>query len=309
MSLIPFAIDLPLSRRPIITFIIAAICIAVHSLQTTVGESTAARAAEYCASDLPRETRLAIQKSAHGDDADMCAELLLAIHTSRSPTKTINELAHAAAPYKSVSRAYAVQFTQEKLRVAYRSFAVHADRDVSQAFLYYPDTWNVWRMITSSFAHADWWHLIGNMFFLFAFGPTVEGVLGALLYIACVLGFAIISSVAYALTTTTAIPALGFSGVVSGLMGIFWYLIPQAKIRCLIWFGIPLGQIAVPAWILTVWYVGWDVWAVLKDVQSSTNFIAHVSGAFSGYLLGVLALQRYKQEIQENYRSVVGSAR
>src|SRR5215472_147780 len=78
---------------------------------------------------------------------------------------------------------------------------------------------------TSMFLHTGFWHLFGNMWFLWMFGIQVEEILGrwlfCLVYLACGLGG---DSLHYLLNSTAVIPSVGASGAISGIAGCFFVL-------------------------------------------------------------------------------------
>ena len=80
------------------------------------------------------------------------------------------------------------------------------------------------------------------------------------------------------------------------MMGMYSYLLPRGKIRCWYFFIIIFGSIAVPAWALTLWYVGGDIIALFaNDNHGMVNVMAHVTGGIAGFLFGVLFLSKAKQ--------------
>jgi membrane associated rhomboid family serine protease len=114
-------------------------------------------------------------------------------------------------------------------------------------------------VFTSMFMHGGWDHLIGNMLFLWIFGNNVEDALGRFRF----LGFYLLSGLAATALQTVvtletasadaaAIPNLGASGAVSGVLGAYFLLLPTARVLTLIFFFI-LREI--PAFFfLLVWF-------------------------------------------------------
>ena len=84
------------------------------------------------------------------------------------------------------------------------------------------------------------------------------------------------------------------------MIGLYAYLLPSGRIRCYYWFIVIFGSIAVPAWALAVWYIGWDVFNLLTNADNGmVDVMAHVTGGAAGYLYGVTFLRRRRREIQE----------
>ncbi|MEO0230538.1 MAG: rhomboid family intramembrane serine protease, partial [candidate division WOR-3 bacterium] len=90
-------------------------------------------------------------------------------------------------------------------------------------------------IITSMFIHGGWAHIIGNMWFLLIFGDNVEDTLGKLNYIILYLTSGVFAVLAqYIITPISKIPLIGASGAISGILGAYLVLFPNAKILSLI---------------------------------------------------------------------------
>lgn len=116
-------------------------------------------------------------------------------------------------------------------------------------------------LFTNMFLHEGWWHLIGNMLFLYIFGSIVESVIGPwkylLLYVAAGLisgfGSALLVWAIWHLKSMQAItPELGASGAIAGVLGSYLALHPRANIR----IPVPGGTVLVPLSKQPGW-VGW----------------------------------------------------
>src|SRR4026207_262858 len=92
--------------------------------------------------------------------------------------------------------------------------------------------------LTSMFLHGGWFHLIGNMWFLWVFGNNVEDSMGRLRFIA----FYLLTGLAAAFGQVVAnpdsiIPMVGASGAISGVMGAYLVLYPRVRVHMLIFLG------------------------------------------------------------------------
>ena len=160
-------------------------------------------------------------------------------------------------------------------------------------------------MITSSLAHADWLHLIGNMFFYMAFAPALEVLLGnRIRYLWIMLLISFVVGISYSVSTlissTSPLPSLGFSGVVMGMMGLSAYLMPGARIRVFFWYIVMWKILYVRAWVLAAIYIGLDTWTMFTVTDyGRINVVAHVAGGFAGYLYGYFWLSDRREEVQE----------
>ena len=93
-------------------------------------------------------------------------------------------------------------------------------------------------IVTAMFMHAGWMHIVGNMVFLWAFGPQVEDAMGRLRYLAFYLLSGLVASLAQiAAMPSSTVPNLGASGAIAGVMGAFLITYPRDQIRTLLIFG------------------------------------------------------------------------
>jgi membrane associated rhomboid family serine protease len=97
-----------------------------------------------------------------------------------------------------------------------------------------------------------------------------------------------------------ALPTVGLSGVVMGVIALFVYFIPHARISCILWLIVFWYRFALPAWLLATWYVGWDLYAIFTtDGKGGVNLVAHLSGAALGLLLGATFFRQKRHWAQD----------
>src|SRR5271157_4259367 len=93
-------------------------------------------------------------------------------------------------------------------------------------------------ILTAMFMHGGWMHIIGNMVFLWAFGPEVEDAMPRLGYLTFYLLSGLVASLAeIAVMPGSTVPNLGASGAIAGVMGAFLVTYPHDQIRTLVLFG------------------------------------------------------------------------
>ncbi|MBL0927308.1 MAG: rhomboid family intramembrane serine protease [Phycisphaerales bacterium] len=157
----------------------------------------------------------------------------------------------------------------------------------------FPDALNPWAFFTYQFLHADLLHLLGNMLFLFVFGPQVEDRFGRLAFLAFYLVGGAFAGGVHGLTSSA--PVIGASGSVAAVSGAFLVLFPLIHVRVLVFFFI-IGVFAMPAW----WFV---LFGVVKDLfmqaagSDGVAHGAHLGGYFFGFgvamaLLGLRLVPR-----------------
>lgn len=157
-------------------------------------------------------------------------------------------------------------------------------------------------LISSLFLHGGWLHLIGNVWFLWLFGYSVEYCLGhtrfAIFYFACGI---IASLTQFAFDPTSAVPVIGASGAVSGILGAYVICYPQAKIKTLVPIFFIFTIIEIPAMLfLGLWFF-YQVQSGASQGMAGAGIAwwAHVGGFIAGMLLNFL-LKRRKENSAEN---------
>jgi membrane associated rhomboid family serine protease len=142
--------------------------------------------------------------------------------------------------------------------------------------------------LSSMFLHGGWFHLIGNMWFLWVFGNNVEDSMGHARY----LFFYLLCGLAAAAAQTwvnpsSAIPMVGASGAISGVMGAYVVLYPRVRVHMLVILGIFITRIVVPAYLmLGYWFLLQLVGGGLASgAEGGVAFWAHAGGFVAGAVL------------------------
>jgi membrane associated rhomboid family serine protease len=152
-------------------------------------------------------------------------------------------------------------------------------------------------LLFSIFMHGSWLHLLGNMLFLWIFGNNVEDRLGSikfiLFYLLCGVGASLVH-VLFNLNSLT--PVIGASGAVSGVMGAYLLLFPNARIRTLVFIFILVTTMDIPAAVfLVIWFVFQFFYA---GGGESIAWLAHVGGFIMGMILLTVFLNRKKPLVE-----------
>lgn len=186
-----------------------------------------------------------------------------------------------------------------------------ADPDRTMPWVMMFGTINPVQWLTSMFAHAGWTHLMGNMFFLWAFGLVVEGKLGFRGMLAIYLSVGLCQS---AIVQLIMLPAdsggcLGASGAIMGLMAICFVWAPKNEFNTLVIF--------IRIWIVDIsiyWYCllcvieELIIFFVLDAGQMGTSAL-HLLGAFTGFGVASLYLKKgwVNCENWDLYRVIAGT--
>jgi membrane associated rhomboid family serine protease len=142
-------------------------------------------------------------------------------------------------------------------------------------------------ILTAMFMHGGWMHILGNMVFLWAFGPEVENAMGPLRYLAFYLLSGLAASVAQIATMPgSTVPTLGASGAIAGVMGAFLITYPGDQIKALLLFGWFIDITLIPAALLIgFWFLIQlfnQVGAVAEVQSGGVAYMAYVGGFIFG---------------------------
>jgi len=149
-------------------------------------------------------------------------------------------------------------------------------------------------LVTSSFLHAGWVHLGGNMLYLAVFGPTVEMHLGRarymLLYLAAGAAGALLHTLAH---PTSTLPLVGASGAIAGILGAHIVLEPRGKITTLIPIVVYVEVASLPAAFVIAFWFALQVTSLLAPVAeggaSTVAWYAHIGGFVVGAAIATAA--------------------
>lgn len=144
-------------------------------------------------------------------------------------------------------------------------------------------------LITHMFMHGGWFHIIGNLWFLWVFGDNVEDAMGPVRFVAfyllCGLGAA---GAQIATDTSSFVPMVGASGAIGGVMGAYARFYPRAHVHTLIFLGFYVTTVAVPALFMLGY---WFLLQLLAGLPAygrgggGVAFFAHIGGFLTGIIL------------------------
>jgi len=155
-------------------------------------------------------------------------------------------------------------------------------------------------LVSSLFIHAGWLHIIGNMLYLFVFGPEVEYLTGSLRFVAFYLAAGIIGGLVEVFAAPGShIPTVGASGAIAGVLGAYLVTYPTRSIKTIV----PIGCFPLFLRLPAVVVIG--LWAALQFLHAGTlttrtlsdqggiGYFAHIGGFVSGLVL--IALFRVRR--------------
>jgi hypothetical protein len=149
----------------------------------------------------------------------------------------------------------------------------------------------VMTLFTSMFLHGGWMHLLGNMLYLYVFGDNVEDRLGHAGYVIFFLLTGVVAAGAEVyFTPDSAMPLLGASGAIAGVLGAYFLLYPRARVLTMI----PLFVFFPVVEISAFFFLG--IWFALQFLQASFSAGAGATGGVAwwahagGFVAGAIVL-------------------
>jgi membrane associated rhomboid family serine protease len=141
-------------------------------------------------------------------------------------------------------------------------------------------------ILTAMFMHGSWSHIIGNMIFLWAFGPEIEDAMGGGRYLLFYLIGGLVAMLAQILADPhSTVPNLGASGAIAAVMGAFLVTYPRDRIKAVLFIFIFVKITFIPACLLIgFWFITQLVHAgAVAQVQTGgIAYLAHVGGFIFG---------------------------
>ncbi len=146
-------------------------------------------------------------------------------------------------------------------------------------------------LVTSTFLHAGWVHLAGNLLYLLVFGPAVQARMGWMrftgLYLLSGAAGGVLFALANPLSTS---PLVGASGAIAGVLGAHLVLEPSSRITVLVPIIVIFKVASLPAGFVILLWFALQVASTLAPVADGANisqvaWLAHIGGFMTGILL------------------------
>ncbi len=154
--------------------------------------------------------------------------------------------------------------------------------------------WDFSQLIGSAFLHGGFFHLLGNMLFLWIFGNAICGAVGNIAYPFLYLFLAIISGSTYLIMSSQ--PMIGASGAINGIVGMTLVFFPKNRIHTFYWFFIPIiwliktGKFKTKtSWMILYWLI-FDIFGAMAGGDGVAHW-AHLGGFMGGVIVGLILLQ------------------
>jgi membrane associated rhomboid family serine protease len=153
-------------------------------------------------------------------------------------------------------------------------------------------------LLTSMFMHGGWMHIIGNMIYLWAFGPEIEDAMGSFKFLVFYLVGGLVAMMAQVVADpSSSIPVLGASGAIAAVMGAFVVTFPRDRIRTVLFFLIFIRVTYIPAaLVIGFWFLMQvlNVGSVAEVRTGGVAYLAHIVGFLFGVVFGRLLVDRQR---------------
>jgi len=169
------------------------------------------------------------------------------------------------------------------------------------------------KILTSMFLHGGIEHLLGNMWFLALFGIAVEGRLRWYRFVPLYLLSGAVGAALHAYIFGRAdpnVPLIGASGAIMGIVGAALWMFPYAKVTTLWGWGIRWQITDWPMWGVGLYFLGLDlVFYLLIGRASGTAHLAHLGGAFAGFILCILCRPTRDSEMASDSKATLAEVK
>lgn len=158
----------------------------------------------------------------------------------------------------------------------------------------------IFSIFTAMFLHGGWFHIMGNMLYLWIFGDNIEEAMGSFLFLFFYLLCGLIATFVQIYTNfDSKIPALGASGAIAGVLAAYLQLFPKAKIAVLIPIFVFLRSVVLPAWVVLGFWILLQILEVqttpARSLSGGVAYFAHIGGFGAGFLLTPLFVKKKRK--------------
>lgn len=163
---------------------------------------------------------------------------------------------------------------------------------------YSPKRQNITGLLTCTFFHGGFMHLLGNMVFLYLVGAILELAIGPLFFLVLYVITGICASALFGIVyPATPGPLVGASGAIAGLMGGYGVVFGLRKIRVFYSLGFYFNYAMVPALMLFPFWLANEFFQLFTNKGSNVAYVAHIGGLLSGVTIGIVYKALLKNRI------------
>jgi membrane associated rhomboid family serine protease len=232
-----------------------------------------------------------LQRTGSGSDKENASSRKLSVEEKRYAY--FHEIVDNAEFRRMVAQGAILPATDSRLeewRQLRTEFETILHRVVAYKYGFRPAYPRLLTWLSSMFLHGGWGHLIGNMIFLWLIGAMIEyGCRHAVFPVLYIVGGAGGDVLFWLLNSNSAMPCVGASGAISGIMGAFTVLYGLKRVNIFINLGFYFNYVKFPALLLLPFWMGHELFQLHFDQWSNVGYAAHLGGLGTGAVLACLA--------------------
>ena len=180
MLFMPYRPDIGLDQIPFVTILVCLICLVIYADQSVNETKVIAASEAYCGQNKPLIFRLVLERSVGSSNPDACNAVMREIHLATDKQQAIADIAANGKAIPGYSKQKSESYISAILAKQYLEYTGVVPLYATQQLWYEPQSWDWKSMISAAFAHGSWMHVLGNLFFFFAFATAVEMIIGHL---------------------------------------------------------------------------------------------------------------------------------
>lgn len=309
MLILPMERTFNIRRPPVVTFLLLILNIVVYLVTSGSDEEKLLAAVEAYDNQQILETELPLFQAYlknQRDEAGPWTNLESADELSGQERFFVTVQVLTDREYSQYLERNTDWFTFEQLDALEQKGIIvetYIDRLVYLRYGFIPADFSFLTLFSSQFLHGGMLHLIGNMVILVLIGLTVEQLLGSFNFLLFYLLSGAIGSAVYGLVHLgSPVAAIGASGAISGLMGMYVAAYGKRPIRFFYWIGVYFNYVKLPALLMLPVWVGKEIFDFLFT-DSNVAYSAHAGGLVAGaalVLVGRSSFAKIDTEIIEN---------
>jgi len=224
MIMLPLSSDLRLNKIPFVSYAIVVVCLLVFINQRTNNIEITEQAIHYCETIDFTQLNIPQTDTKYSDDIN-CILFFKLLH-ERADHGGLEKIRTHLQNDEST------RYTDGEIEQIILNIENHlgkfqhlAPASLDGKIMHFPDELDIIAYITSSIAHADWSHIIGNLIFFLAFAPALEILIdNRFKFFMLLVAISFVTAITYSLTIIASgedpTPTLGLSGIVMGMIGL-----------------------------------------------------------------------------------------
>jgi membrane associated rhomboid family serine protease len=283
--IIPWKVDVPQDRRPFINWLIIAGAITAFVFQTkSIVEHRI---------KLPEKTYEYKNRSVEDVAKELGVDEQQLEEIEQSVEKALDKV-KKTFPQKKIPPNFKEDAIKQKMLEEY--FVLGKIRP------FILSGWTIKGLFGHIWLHGGVLHLLGNMLFLWIFGNAVCAKIGNFRYLPIYLGLGVIAGIAHLIFTGG--NAIGASGAIYGIVGMYLVFFPENEITCYVSFWFLLSPYIKEFTVSSIWmilfWVAFDVWGAMKG-GGGVAYFAHLGGFAGGFVLAIVMLKLKLVVMEEGY--------